>query len=56
MVPERVQAQVAISVVTRSLGEGFKLLKHQFAFACPGTDDGKAHLYVWLSIFVFDAG
>ena len=48
-IPQRAQAQVAISVEARSFGEGFKLPKRQFTFACPGTDDGKAHLYVWLS-------
>src|SRR6266480_8062720 len=55
-IPQRAQAQVAISVVARSFGEGFKLPKRQFTFACPGTDDGKAHLYVRLSARVFDAG
>src|SRR5436190_14875733 len=53
-IPQRTQAQVAISVVARSFGEGFKFPKCQFTFACPGTDDGKAHL--GLSEFVFGAG
>src|SRR5438045_9223746 len=43
-IPHRIQAQVAISVGARSFGEGFKLPKRQFAFACPRTDDGKAGL------------
>src|SRR6266853_5547227 len=54
-IPQRAQAQVAISVGARSFGEGFKLPKRQFTFACPGTDDRKANLCVWLSGFVFDA-
>ena len=49
-IPQRTQAQVAVSVVARSFDEGFKLLKRQFAFACPGADDGEANLYVWLSV------
>ena len=55
-IPQRAQAQVAISVAARSFAERFKLPKRQFAFACPGTDDSEAKLYVWLSVCVFDAG
>ncbi len=44
-IPHRTQAQVAISVGARTFGEGFKLPERQFAFACPGTDDGKTGLY-----------
>ena len=54
-IPHRTQAQVAISVGARSFGEGFKLPKRQFTFACPGTDDRKVKLYIWLSGVVFDA-
>src|SRR5207249_10783465 len=48
-IPQRAQAQVAISVAARSFDEGFKLPKRHPTFACPGTDDGKPHLYVRLS-------
>src|SRR6059058_4895548 len=54
-IPQRAQAQVAISVLARSFDEGFKLPKRQLTFACPGTDHLKANLCVWLSGFVFDA-
>ena len=54
-IPQRAQAQVTISVVARSFGEGFKLPKRQLTFACPGTGDGKAGPCVWL-VLVFGAG